>query len=92
MQKCYLHIGTCKVFTDSLSVITNVTQTALTLKKKHFGITFHYVREAVTVGIIDVYHIRSEDNPANPLTKSVSSMEMNIIKEMFFHRRKNAEQ
>ena len=74
-----------------MSVVTNITQPESTLKKKHLGIAFHFIREAVATGIIEAYHIRSEENPANPLMKSILSIEMKIIKEMFFHRGSNAD-
>ena len=83
-----LIVVACMVFVDSFSVVTNVTQPESMLQKKHLGITFHFVGEAVTTGIIDAYHICSEENPANPLMKSVMLTEMKIIKEMFFHHRK----
>ena len=83
--------GACKVFADILSIVTNITQPESTLKKKHLGIAFHFVREVVAAGIVEAYHICLEENPANPLTKSILSTEMKIIEEMFFHRGSNAD-
>ena len=56
-----------------------------TLKKKHLGIAYHFVREAAAANIIKVYHIDTHDNPANLLTKSCSQAELKIIKKIFFH-------
>ncbi|MGH3053743.1 MAG: Ty1/Copia family ribonuclease HI, partial [Gaiellaceae bacterium] len=75
----------CIVFGDNLAVVTNATEPASMLKKKHLGISYHLVREAVAAGIITVYHISSEENPANPLTKSEKVANLKIIEEMFFY-------
>ncbi|MGH7955373.1 MAG: Ty1/Copia family ribonuclease HI [Gloeomargaritales cyanobacterium] len=76
----------CIVFGDNLAVVTNTTKPASMLKKKkkHLGISYHLVREAVAAGIVTVYHIDSEENPANPLTKPEKLANLKIIEEMFF--------
>ena len=79
---------TILIFGDSLLVVSNVMQPESTLKKKHLGIAYHFVREAAAANIIEVYHIDTNDNPANPLTKSCSQAELKITKEMFFYRAK----
>ena len=65
-------------------MVTHSTEPQSSSKKKHLSISFHLVREAVAVEIIDIFHIDSEDNPSNPLTKSVSGPSLKIIEEMFF--------
>ena len=77
--------GPCIVFGDNLSVVMNSTDPSSQLKKKHLGITYHLVQEAVAAGIIKIYHIDTKDNLANPLTKAVTLLEGKIIKEMFFY-------
>ncbi|MGH7955112.1 MAG: Ty1/Copia family ribonuclease HI, partial [Gloeomargaritales cyanobacterium] len=77
----------CMVFGDNLAVVTNASFASSMLKKKHLGISYHLVREAVAAVIISVYHISSEDNPANPLTKSEKLANLKILEEMFFYAR-----
>ena len=78
--------GPCIVFGDNESVCGHVTEPSATLNKKHLGISFHMIRESVAAGIIDVYNIDGDDNPANPLTKSETQDNLKIIEEMFFFR------
>ncbi|MGH7954585.1 MAG: reverse transcriptase domain-containing protein [Gloeomargaritales cyanobacterium] len=78
--------GPCFVFGDNLAVVSNATIASSMLKKKHLGISYHLVREAVAAGIISVFHIDSEDNPANPLTKSEKLANLKILEEIFFYR------
>ena len=78
--------GPSYMFTDNMSIIKSSTMPSETLKKKHLSICYHYVREAFTAGIIWIFHIKSEDNPANPLTKSTVLTNMKIIEEHFFYQ------
>ena len=66
--------------------MTNAINPTLQLKKKHLGIAFHFVHEAVTAGIIHVCHIDSNDNLANLLTKPESLTKLKIIEDKFFYR------
>ena len=68
-----------------MSVITHSEEPSSTLKKKHLAIAFHLVRESVAAGIIEVYHVDGHENPANPLTKSVSGPDLKIIEETFYY-------
>ena len=56
---------------NNLSVVLNTTIPSSVLKKKHNAIAYHRVREAVAANIIHFGHIKSEDNLADILTKSV---------------------
>ena len=54
---------------DNLIVVLNTTVTYSVLKKKHLGICYHRVREAIAAGVMRFSHIRSEENLADVLTK-----------------------
>lgn len=43
------------------------------LRKRHNIISFHRVREAVVANIVKLYHLPSEENPADIMTKHRSS-------------------
>ncbi len=57
------------MFGDNESVVNSLAMPFLKLHKRHNALSFHQVREAVAAKIIDFYHIRSETNPADVLSK-----------------------
>ena len=66
-----IHKDPSTVWVDNESVVKNTSVPESTLKKKHVAICYHLVREAAAAGIIKIYHIRSEDNKADLLTKNL---------------------
>ena len=78
--------GPSYIFMDNMSIIKSLTIPSAALKKKHLSICYHYVREAITAGIIWMFHIKSEDNLANPLTKSTALTDIKMIEEHFFYQ------
>ena len=62
-------VGPSYMFGDNESVVISATIPESNLKKRHVALAYHRVREAVAAGIVQFYHIRSEDNPADVLTK-----------------------
>ena len=78
--------GPSYMFTDNMLIIKSSAMPSAELKKKHFSICYHYVQEAIAAGIIWIFHIKLEDNPVNPLTKSTVLTNMKIIKELFFYQ------
>ena len=60
------------LFCDNRGVVDNCSRPGSPLQKKHLSIAYHLVRQAHALGLIFVFHINSEDNPADILTKSVS--------------------
>ena len=61
--------GPTIMFGDNMLVVLNTTVPSSVLKKKHNVIAYHRVREAIAAGIIWFYHIQSEDNLVDVLTK-----------------------
>ena len=61
--------GASYMFGDNQSVITSSTIPHSTLKKRHNALSFHRVREAIAANIFQFFKIRSEDNPADILSK-----------------------
>jgi hypothetical protein len=57
------------MFGDNESVVNSSTLPHAKLHKRHTALSFHRVREAIASGILSFYHIRSEDNPADILSK-----------------------
>ena len=52
---------------------TNATVPESTLNKKHLGVCYHAVREAVAARIMRVCHIDGNDNLADCLTKLMAA-------------------
>ena len=59
--------GQTSVFCDNKSVVTSTSVPTSNFSKKHFGICYHAVREAVAVGIHQIVHIAGEFNPTEVL-------------------------
>ena len=59
------------VFGDNLGSIQSATIPEADLKKKHVAISYHFVREAVAASIIKPIWIKSHENFADVLTKSL---------------------
>jgi hypothetical protein len=77
--------GPAMMFRDNKSVIINTTMLSSQLKKKHNYIAYHRVREAITAKIINFFHIHSEDNFADILTKPLPvSTFYRLVKPMIF--------
>lgn len=62
--------GPSQVIVDNMSVVNNTTRPESTLNKKSLSIAYHYVRESVAMGILEVYYCKSENNLADILTKT----------------------
>ena len=69
---CIPASGASYVHGDNMSVIYNTSKPKTTLKKKGNAIADHAIHESVAMGESWTGHIRSEDNPANLLTKAVA--------------------
>ena len=61
--------GPAEIRCDNMSVVYNASRPESMLKKKSNSIAYHYVRERVAMGAVQVYFVRSEDNLADPMTK-----------------------
>jgi hypothetical protein len=57
------------MFGDNESVVNSSTMPFAKLHKRHCALSFHRVREAIAAKIMGFYHIRSETNPADVLSK-----------------------
>ena len=71
--------GTSLILGDNMSVILNCTLPSSTLKNNHNVISYHCVRGCVAAGIIRMAHVRSENNYADILTKSISGAKHYVL-------------
>jgi Reverse transcriptase (RNA-dependent DNA polymerase) len=63
--------GPAEIYIDNSAVISNVTLSGSTLKKKHLSIAYHMMREAQALGLVEIFHIDGENNVADIFTKPV---------------------
>ena len=63
--------GPALMLGDNMLVFLNTTVPSSVLKKKHLGIGYHRVREAVAAKVLRFTHIRSEEHLADILTKAL---------------------
>jgi len=62
--------GPAEIYIDNHAVVQNTTIPGSSLRKKHLSIAYHIIREAQVADLVRIFHIRSEDNPSDILTKS----------------------
>jgi hypothetical protein len=70
------------MFCDNNGVVINCTIPESTLKKKHYAIAYHKVREAVAQGTIRIAKEDTKTNLADILTKPLPGPRM---KELLYH-------
>ena len=79
--------GPALLLGDNQSVVLNTTVPSSVLKKKHNAVAFHRIREAIAAGICRFVHIRSEENYADLLTKSLGKKDFNFLsRELLFRK------
>ena len=77
--------GPVNVFGDNESVINSAQKPEVTLSKKHNGIAYHKVREAVAAGTIRVAYVHTTLNLADLLTKPLPRATRNKLLELFLY-------
>jgi hypothetical protein len=77
--------GPVNVFGDNESVVNSAQKPEVTLSKKHNGIAYHKVREAVAAGMIRVAWISTTLNLADILTKPLPRATRNKLLDMFIY-------
>ena len=75
-------VGPANMFCDNNWVVVNCTIPESTLKKKHYAIAYHKVREAVAQGTIRIAKEDTKTNLADILTKPLPGPRM---KELLYH-------
>ena len=60
------------IFEDNQGAIFLVKNRQVGICKKHIDISHHFLRDMVEHKDIDIHYIRSEDNPADIMTKNTS--------------------
>ena len=77
--------GPAYVYGDNMYVIHNTTSPESTLKKKHNSIAYHFVREGVARGEWIITYVKSKDNLADILTKTLPQPAREFLLRKFMH-------
>jgi Reverse transcriptase (RNA-dependent DNA polymerase) len=73
------------IFGDNKSMIDSASIPHAKLHKRHTALSWHRVREAMAAGIASIYHVRSESNPADILSKHWGYSQIwNMLKPILF--------
>ena len=65
------------IYEDNMSVLINSTEPSSTLKKKHIALAYHFCREQVTAGVVEIKKIHTKSNFSDALAKGVASTSHN---------------
>lgn len=77
--------GPVNVFGDNESVNNSAQKPEVTLSKKHNGIAYHKVREAVAAAIIRVAYVNTALNLADLLTKPLPRAKREVLLDYFLY-------
>ena len=73
------------VFGDNKAMIDSAATPHAKLHKRHTALSWHRVREAIAAGVAVIYHVRSEANPADILSKHWGySQVWDLLKPLLF--------
>eukprot|EP00957_Ditylum_brightwellii_P165124 12572088-Ditylum_brightwellii.AAC.1 len=61
------------IFVDNISVVLNATNSGSTLNKKTVALLYHFVRERIVNGVVEIRKIDTDNNFADPFTKPLTS-------------------
>ena len=75
---------------DNESVILSSTVPSSVLKKKHNACAYHRIREAIAAGVMRFAYIKSSDNYADVLTKSLGSVAFHSLVQATLFRKAGA--
>ena len=68
--------GKIKIYCDSKYILDSAKNTDGIIKRRHLVIAYHVTKEAYALGLVKLYHISGEDNPAEQLTKGAERLKI----------------
>ena len=70
-----------KMYCDNSAAITFAHETGIMKGTRHFPIKYHYVREQVDIGEIELLKVHTDDNLADQLTKALPGTKLYKLAE-----------
>ena len=83
MAEMGFNMETTPLCTDNQGAIFTATNPITERRSKHIDIRFHYIREVINKGSVEVFHIPGEDNPADMLTKNLGLVKHTKFREAY---------
>ena len=74
------HINHIPIAGDNQGSIFIASNPVTESRSKHIDIRYHYIREVYEKGIVDLFYIEGDDNPADLFTKNLG-----VVKFLKFH-------
>jgi hypothetical protein len=71
-----------KLFVDNMSAIALCKNPVYHERTKHIDTRFHFIRECVELGKVDVDHVRTNEQLADVLTKSLGPARFLELRQM----------
>eukprot|EP00960_Hanusia_phi_P068643 766897-Hanusia_phi.AAC.1 len=68
-ELCIQSLPPARVYVDNTAVLQFCQGSSHQTRSRHFDLRFHYVKEKEQAGIIDTFHVSSQANLADLLTK-----------------------
>ncbi|KAM1791281.1 hypothetical protein ACFX12_035264 [Malus domestica] len=75
----HLHLSPPKVWCDNISAISLASNPVFHARTRHVEVDYHYIREKVTRGELQVSYVATQDQVADFLTKSLSTHRFNYL-------------
>jgi len=72
-----------KINCDSMSVIYLVKKQVYHARTKHIDVRFHFIREILEEGDIELQKIHTKEHPVDMLTKIIPGVKFTHCKELF---------
>ena len=82
LQELGLHQIEYVVYCDSQSAIDLSKNTTYHARKKHIDVRYHWIREKIEDGSMQVMKIPTTENPSDMLTKVVSKDKFELCKQL----------
>ena len=81
LQKTF---GPIKINADNQGAISLAKNPTQHDRSKHVDIKYHFCRECVSSGNVEVEHVSSEDNVADVMTKAASKGKLSKFRDVLF--------
>ena len=75
------HAGPIPLYVDNESAIKTALKEGTTTRNKHWEVQYHMVRQQQQQGLVQLLHVPSKQNLADPLTKAVGSEALAYFRE-----------
>ena len=80
----FVNQKTVNIFVDNQGTIDLASKYSTEKRSKHIDIRYHFIREKIAAGSVELTHIPSEDNVADLMTKPSSKVKLQRFRHILF--------